>query len=87
MNNWLVQVISSCDLSPGTLTPGETFVAEDNVYLYRLGDETQLAGLSSRCLGPQDTFTVAISNMPTGDLTFLDADYVFRVTNTANGKK
>jgi len=87
VNNWLVQVISSCDLSPGTLTPGETFVAEDNLYLYRLGDETQLAGLSSRCLGPQDTFTVAISNMPTGDLTFLDADYVFRVTNTANGKK
>ena len=29
---------------------------------------------------------VAISNLPTGDLTYLDADYVFRVTNTSNKK-
>jgi hypothetical protein len=27
-----------------------------------------------------------ISNLPTGDLQYLDADYEFRVTNTANGR-
>ena len=29
---------------------------------------------------------VVISNLPTGDLTTLDADYVLRVTNTSNKK-
>jgi hypothetical protein len=84
-NNWLVQILSPCDLSPGVETPGESVV--DGFYLYRLGDDFNLTGLSSRCLGNKGTFTVVISNMPTGDLTFLDADYIFRVTNTANGGK
>jgi hypothetical protein len=30
----------------------------------------------------RDSFVVAISNMPTGDLTYLDADYEFRLTKT-----
>jgi hypothetical protein len=75
-------VLSPCDLSPGVATPGESFV--DGMYLYRLGDDVELTGLSSRCLGNKGRFTVVISNMPTGDLTFLDADYFFRVTNTSN---
>jgi hypothetical protein len=83
-NNWLVQIASPCDLSPDVQTPGESLV--DGVYLYRFGDDTSASGLSSKCLGNKGRFTVAISNMPTGDLTFLDADYVFRVTNTSNGK-
>ena len=29
-------------------------------------------------------FTAVISNLPTGDLTTLDAPYRFRVTNTSN---
>jgi hypothetical protein len=79
-NNWLVQILSPCDLSPGVVTPGESVV--DGFYLYRLGGDFNLTALSSRCLGNKGRFTV-ISNMPTGDLTFLDADYFFRVTNTA----
>jgi hypothetical protein len=83
-NNWLVQIVSPCDLSPDATTPGETVV--DGVYVYRFGDNANITGLSSKCLGNKGRFTVAISNMPTGDLTFLDADYIFRVTNTSNGK-
>jgi hypothetical protein len=83
-NNWLVQIVSPCDISPGVTTPGEQFV--DGLYVYRFGDDTSLAGFSSKCLGNKGRFTVAISNMPTGDLTFLDADYFFRITNTSNGK-
>ena len=83
-NNWLVQIVSACDLSPGVTTSGETQV--DGYFIYRLeGDQRfELTGLTSKCLGNKGRFTVAISNMPTGDLTFLDADYFFRVTNTAS---
>jgi hypothetical protein len=81
-NNWLVQIVSPCDLSPDVTTPGETLV--DGVYVYRFGDNVDITDLSSKCLGNKGQFTVAISNMPTGDLTFLDADYIFRVTNTSN---
>jgi hypothetical protein len=34
--------------------------------------------------GSKDRFAVVISNMPTGDLTYLDADYSFTLTNTGN---
>jgi hypothetical protein len=83
-NNWLVQIVSPCDLSPDVATPGESVI--DGMYVYRFGDNTSVGGLSSKCLGNKGRFTVAISNMPTGDLTFLDADYFFRITNTSNGK-
>jgi hypothetical protein len=34
----------------------------------------------------RNTITAVISNMPTGDLQYLDAAYKFRVTNTTNKK-
>ena len=81
-NNWLVQVLSPCDLSPGVATPGEC--------------SRRLLPLSPRRQRPDGSFepvsrnkgqfTVVISNMPTGDLTFLDADYFFRVTNTGSSR-
>lgn len=34
----------------------------------------------------QGSSAVVISNLPTGDLTLLDANYVFRLSNTGNGR-
>jgi hypothetical protein len=86
-NNWVAQIISPCDLTPGVTSTGET--VEEGVYLYRFeGDLIQQSGFSTECLrSTKRSVTVAISNLPTGDIAVLDADYVFRVTNTGNGKK
>jgi len=92
-NHWVAQVVSSCDLTPGTTNAYETIDthAGGTTYAYRLegnanGDITQ-GGFSTKCLnGSKATLTVVISNLPTGDLQYLDANYVFRVTNTGNKK-
>lgn len=83
-NNWVVQIIASCDLTPGIAN--ETIDA--GAYIYRFeGDLIQQQGFSTRCMnGTKATFTVAISNLPTGLFTFLDAGYSFRITNTGNKK-
>ena len=84
-NNWSVQIISSCDLTPGVLSPGET--TEFGGYIYRYeGDEPLVINGTSQCLGPQGEFVVVVSNMPTGDLQYLDAEYDFTLVNTGNGK-
>lgn len=60
-------------------------MAEDEAgLLYRLeGDDIAQGGFSTKCMrSTQDSFVVSISNLPTGDLTYLDADYVFRLTKT-----
>ena len=81
-NNWVLQILSPCDLTPGEDSSFET--VDEAGYLYRLeGDDIQQGGFSTRCMrSTQDSFVVAISNLPTGDLTYLDADYVFRLTKT-----
>ncbi|HEY0696292.1 MAG TPA: hypothetical protein VGD43_00600, partial [Micromonospora sp.] len=75
-NNWVVQVVSRCDLTPGTTSAGETVDSAGN-HVYRFtGDGFTASGLRTRCAnGNNDDFAVVISNLPTGDLTFLDADY------------
>ena len=83
-NNWVVQILSPCDLTPGE---DSTFESTDETgFIYRLeGDEISETGFSTECLrSTKASFVVAISNLPTGDLTYLDADYVFRITNTSN---
>jgi hypothetical protein len=86
-NNWTVQVVAGCDLTPGTTSDGESTDGAGN-YVYRFDrDEFTVSGLTTRCAsGNQTDFSVVISNLPTGDLTYLDADYTFRVTNTNNNK-
>ncbi|PSL01584.1 hypothetical protein CLV30_11372 [Haloactinopolyspora alba] len=86
-NNWTVQTIAACDLTPGTTLPGESSDGAGN-HVYRFeGDAFEQGGLETKCAnGNQDDFAVTISNLPTGDLTFLDADYTFRVANTGNTK-
>ena len=85
-NHWILQIVSPCDLTPGTTSAGET--QDEAGFVYRFeGDDIQQAGFSTKCMNSTKASVLAvISNLPTGDLTFLDADYVFRLTNTGNKK-
>ena len=84
-NNWVVQVISSCDLTAGSANE-----VRDNAgnYVYRYtGDDIRTATFKTRCAnGKKADFVVAISNMPTGDLVFLDADYSYRLIKESGRK-
>src|SRR5829696_6608961 len=80
-NNWTVQVISNCDLTPGTLSDGEIVDTAGGNWVYRYeGDEISTDTFNTRCAsGNQADFVVAVSNMPTGDLAVLDAGYDYSV--------
>ena len=85
-NNWVLQIVAPCDLTPGVDSPGEL---EDVAgFIYRLEGDAISGDFSTRCMrGSQDSVLVVVSNMPTGDLTYLDADYEFRLVNTGNKQK
>ncbi|GGI47530.1 hypothetical protein SAMN04489721_0634 [Agromyces flavus] len=88
-NNWTVQIISSCDLTPGVESDFE-IVDEAGNYVYRLEQDEITLALDTRCAnGSKRDFAVLVSNLPTGDLDTLDAGYTLTVTNTntGNGKK
>jgi hypothetical protein len=80
-NNWVVQVLSPCDLTPGATSAGESVDSQGN-HLYRFeGASVAASGFSSQCLrATRGEVTVVISNITTGDIQVLDADYVFRLT-------
>ena len=70
-NNWVVQILSPCDLTPGS-TANEIVDDEGN-YVYRLpaGDDDAVSGsgFTTSCLkGTKATFTVVIPNLTTGDI-------------------
>ncbi|HEY0775796.1 MAG TPA: hypothetical protein VGD51_17050, partial [Nocardioidaceae bacterium] len=81
-NNWVLQVISSCDLTPGE-TIDEELVDDAGNFVYRFeGSEISTGVLDTACARTEKTdFVVAISNLPTGALTMLDAGYDYTVTN------
>ena len=85
-NNWTLQIVSTCDLTPGVDSPFE-IVDDAGNYVYRLeGDAISQAGFVTKCAsGNNRDFVTLVSNLPTGDLTYLDAGYVLSVTNTGNG--
>ena len=86
-NNWSVQIISSCDITPGSST-GETH--EGSWYLYRFnGDQFRVAGFDTKCLKGREkgNLTIAVSNLPDGAVTVFDAPYILRVENTGKGGK
>lgn len=87
-NNWTLQVISTCDLTPGVTNAFEVTDGAGN-YVYRLsGDQITQSGFNTKCAnGKNRDFATLVSNLPTGDLTFLDADYVLSVTNNGGGKR
>jgi hypothetical protein len=83
-NNWVIQIVSSCDLTPGVLSVGEIEDAAGHVYRFQ-GDYIQEGGFDTSCMrSTKDRFAVIVSNMPSGDLNFLDANYSFTLTNTGN---
>ena len=79
-NNWTFQVLAKCDLTPGTNSPGEIRDGAGNwVYRYN-GSSIRTATLNTKCAnGKQADFVVSVSNLPTGDLSVLDATYDWRV--------
>jgi hypothetical protein len=87
-NNWTLQVVASCDLTPGVDSEFE-IVDEAGNHVYRLeGDAITQSGFVTRCAsGNNRDFATLVSNLPTGDLDTLDAGYVLSVTNAGNGKK
>jgi hypothetical protein len=80
-NHWTVQVVATCDLTPGVTSPFEITDGAGN-YVYRLeGDQISQPGFNTKCAnGQRQDFAVLISNLPTGDLTVLDAGYTLAVT-------
>jgi Immune inhibitor A-like, MAM domain len=86
-NEWAVQLIAACDLTPGTTTPGEV-VDEVGNHVYRfVGDEVSRRGFDTSCAnGTRRDVTAVVSNLPSGDLTVLDADYDFRLVGSGKGK-
>jgi hypothetical protein len=83
-NHWVVQVVATCDL-----TPGVSDELEDTAgFIWRFEDDSFDANFNTKCMnGTRDEFAVVISNLPTGDLNTLDANYTFRLTNTGNKQK
>ncbi len=75
-NNWTVQVISTCDLTPGVESDAEITDGAGN-FVYRFeGDSFTTDTLSTKCAnGTKSDFVVVVSNLPTGDLAVLDATY------------
>ena len=80
-NNWTVQVISNCDLTPGATTAGEIVDTAGGNWVYRFtGDAISTDTLNTKCAnGNQSDFVVSVSNLPTGDLAVLDATYDYSV--------
>jgi hypothetical protein len=79
-NNWTVQVISACDLTPGATTDGEITDGAGN-FVYRFsGDAFSTTTFLTKCAnGAASDFVVSVSNLPTGDLAVLDAAYDYSV--------
>jgi hypothetical protein len=86
-NNWSLQVIAACDLTPGVNSTGEV-TDNKGTHVYQLsGSQISQGGFSTKCAnGTKKDVAVVISNLPSGDLTFLDADYTFRLTGSGAGK-
>ena len=80
-NNWTLQVISSCDLTPGAQSSFELTDDAGN-FVYRLtGDAIAQDGFDTKCAnGTKGDFVTLVSNLPAGDLTFLDAGYELTVS-------
>ena len=76
-NEWAMQILAPCDLTP-TSTAHEQVDGKWHVYQWT-GDTLDSGALKTGCLGKKDHFTLVVSNMPSGDLSFLDATYDYRV--------
>jgi hypothetical protein len=76
-NNWSLQIIAPCDLN-GASAANEI---KDNAgnYVYRFdGDSITTPVFSGKCKGG---IVTVVSNLPTGDLQFLDAPYEYALVS------
>ncbi|GAA1635367.1 M6 family metallopeptidase [Georgenia ruanii] len=79
-NNWTLQVISRCDLTPGKTTRGEIADGAGNFVYRYTGNQITTDTFETKCAnGPGSDFVVSVSNLPTGDLAVLDAGYDYSV--------
>jgi len=90
-NNWSVQLVSACDLTPGVDGPDEIVDSEGN-HVYQLSaDESgaiSASGFTTRCAnGTKKDVTAVVSNLPDGDLDVLDADYTLRLVGGSAAAK
>lgn len=86
VNDFLVQVVSPCDITPGE--DDEAVIDEPSgLHVYRYeGTDIDVTGFDTKCLGGQDEITVIITNRPSGDLAYLNTDYEFTLVGTGKGK-
>jgi hypothetical protein len=78
-NNWTLQVISACDLTPDSTENEVTDGAGNFVYRFT-GDTIKTVTFDTKCAnGASSDFVVSVSNLPTGDLAVLDATYDYSV--------
>jgi hypothetical protein len=79
-NNWTMQVIANCDLTPG-VTNGNELTDDAGNFVYRYtGDSFSTDTFTTKCAsGKQADFVVSVSNLPTGTITALDATYDYTV--------
>jgi hypothetical protein len=78
-NNWTLQVIANCDRTPGSTKNEITDGAGNYVYRYA-ADAMSTDTFTTKCAnGKQSDFVVSVSNLPTGQITALDATYDYSV--------
>ena len=78
-NHWSLQIIAPCDLNGASTANETTDDAGNHVYRYD-GDAITTPVLNGKCAGKAGIVTV-VSNLPTGDLQFLDAPYTYALTS------
>ncbi len=78
-NNWSLQIISPCDLNGGSTANETTDDAGNFVYRFD-GDAITTPVFSAKCAGKRGIVTV-ISNLPDGDLQYLDAPYSYALVS------
>ena len=78
-NHWSLQIIAPCDLNGASTANETTDDAGNHVYRFD-GDAITTPVLNGKCAGKAGIVTV-VSNLPTGDLQFLDAPYTYALTS------
>ncbi len=87
VNDFLVQVVAACDLTPDMDGDEAVYDEASGLYVYRYeGTDIEVSGFDTACLGGKDRITVIITNRPSGDLAFLTTDYDFTLVGTGKAK-
>ena len=83
-NKFALQVVSSCDMTPGETLPAE-IVDPAGHWVYRYEGTQITTDTLTRC-DNKSNITVIVSNMPSGDLNGRDASYQLTTSIPNKGK-